>query len=87
MGSFSRPRPFLRIYYTVNTCCVVSATKTSFLPRILHLRPPLDGYVTIKHNYDKYWRCKLNISLKHSGWGNLMREISMKINHALITGI
>ena len=42
MGSFSRPRPFLRINYTVDTCCVVSATETSFLPSILHLRPPLE---------------------------------------------
>ena len=31
MGSFSRPRPFSRINYTVDTC-VVSATKTSFFP-------------------------------------------------------
>ena len=23
------------------------------------------------------------MSLKHSGWGNLMAEISMKINHTL----
>ena len=46
MGSFSRPRPFMRINYTVDTCCVVSATKTSFLPCILHLRPLVVGYVT-----------------------------------------
>ena len=26
---------------------------------------------------------KHNISLKHSGWGNLFGEISMKINHPL----
>ena len=30
MGSFSRPRPFLHINYTVDTCYVVSATKTNF---------------------------------------------------------
>ena len=83
MGSFSRPRPFLRINYTFDYCRIVSATKTSFSSCILHLRPPLEGYVTIKHIYDRYWRCKHNISLKHSGWGNLMGEISMKINHTL----
>ena len=48
MSSFSEPRPFLRINYTVDTCCVVSATKTSLLPCILHLKPPFEGYVTIK---------------------------------------
>ena len=42
MGSFSRPRPFLRINYTVDTCYVVSATKTNFLSCILHLRPSLE---------------------------------------------
>ena len=83
MGSFSRPRPFLRINYTADTCCAVSATKTSFLPCILHLRPTSVGYEAIKHIYDRYWRCRHNISLKHSGWGNLMGEISMKINHTL----
>ena len=83
MGSFSRIRPFLRMYYTADTCCVVSATKTSFLPCILHLRPHLEGYVTIKHISDRYWRCKHNISLKHSGWGNLIGKISMKINHTI----
>ena len=31
MGSFSRSRPFLRTNYTVDTCYVVSATKTNFL--------------------------------------------------------
>ena len=46
MGFFSRPRPFLRINYTVATCYVVSATKTNFLSCILHLRPSLVGYVT-----------------------------------------
>ena len=81
MGSFSRPLPFLRFNYTVDTCCVVSADKTSFLPCILHLRPSLEGYVTIKTH--RYWRCKHNISLKHSGWGNLLGEISRKINHTL----
>ena len=81
MGSFSRPRPFWRINYIVDTCCVVSATKTSFLPCILHLRPPLVGYVTIKHIYGRYRLCRHKISLKHSGWGNLMGDISMKINH------
>ena len=46
VGSISRPRPFLRINYTVDTCYVVSATKTNFLSCILHLRPSLVGYVT-----------------------------------------
>ena len=51
MGSFSRPCPFLHINYTVDTCCVVSATKTSFLPCILHLRPPLVGYFNNKNTF------------------------------------
>ena len=46
MGFFSRPRPFLRINYTVDTCYVVSATKSNFLSCILHLRRSLVGYVT-----------------------------------------
>ena len=46
MGSISRSRPFLRINYTVDTCYVVSATKTNFLSCILHLRPSLVDYVT-----------------------------------------
>ena len=68
MGSFSRPRPYLRINYTVDSCYFVSATRTNFLSCILHLRPSLVGYVA--KLYGRYWRYKHNISLKHSGWGN-----------------
>ena len=46
MGSISRSRPFLRINYTVDTCYVVSATKTNFLSCVLHPKPSLVGYVT-----------------------------------------
>ena len=44
--SFSVPRPFLCINYTVDTCYVVSATTTTFLPRVLYLRPTSVGYLT-----------------------------------------